>query len=90
MTQAEIKTLEERKELLNKEIVEWVNKGFYIVNQTDTTAQLQKDKDFSCLLFILLTALILLPGILYLLMRKDKHAYVNVDEYGNVNVKIDY
>jgi hypothetical protein len=83
-------SLEERKELLQAEINEWVGKGFYLVNQTDTTAQMQKDKDFSCLLFLLLTALILLPGILYLLMRQDKHAFITVDPYGDVNVKIDY
>ena len=87
---AEKLPLEERKELLQAEINEWVRKGFYIVSQTDTTAQMQKDKDFSCLLFIILTAFILLPGILYLFTRKDKHAFITVDPYGDVNVKIDY
>ena len=80
-------TLEKRKEILTKAIGKWVKKGYYILNQTDTTAQLQKDKDFSCLLFILLTALIILPGVLYLLNRKDKHVYITVDEYGRVKEK---
>ena len=87
---AEAMSLEQRKEILTAEIEEWIKKDFYLVSQTDTTAQMKKDKEFSCLLFIILTAFILLPGILYLLMRKDKHVYITVDKKGDIYLKQDF
>lgn len=83
-------SLEERKAYLSAEIAKYLRQGFHVINQTDTTAQLQKDKGFSCLLFLLLLLLGIIPGIIYILVRRDRHAYITVDEFGNVNVKIDY
>jgi len=71
-----------RKEILQEYINRGIKDGYYVVSQTSTTAQLKKDKGFSCLLFTILFLLGILPAIIYLLVRTDKTTYVSVDEYG--------
>ena len=61
-----------------------VKQGYIVVSQTDTTAQLTRKKGFSCLLFAILFILGIIPGIIYLLVRKDKSIYITVDEYGKI------
>ena len=82
--------IEERRELLITEISNWVHKGFHVVSQTDTTVQLQQDKSTSCALLVVLLLCGILPGIIYILVSQDKHAYITVDKAGNINVKKDY
>lgn len=79
-----------RRRALESVINDYVEEGFHVINQTETTAQMQKEKDFSCLLFILLLALGIIPGIIYIVARKDKHAYITVDEFGDTTTTIDY
>lgn len=71
-----------RKEILQEFINRGIEDGYYVVSQTNTTAQLKKDKGFSCLLFTILFLLGILPAIIYLLVRTDKTTYVTIDEYG--------
>lgn len=83
-------TLEQRKLVLSTEISKYLQMGFHVLNQTDTTAQMQKDKDFSCFLFLILLLLGILPGIFYAILQKNKHAHITIDEYGKSLVNIDY
>ena len=75
---------EARKNILQQAIESRVKQGYIVVSQTDTTAQLTRKKGFSCLLFAILFILGIIPGIIYLLVRKDKSIYITVDEYGKI------
>ena len=77
-------SLEAQKNILQQAIESRVKQGYIVVSQTDTTAQLTKKKGFSCLLFTILFILGIIPGIIYLLVRKDKSIYITVDEYGRI------
>jgi len=87
MDQYEKLTIEVRRDILNREIDKWIRRGYYILSQSDTTAQLKKDKGFSCLLFSILFILAILPAIIYIFIRKDKTIYITVDGYGRVKEK---
>jgi len=82
--------IEERRNLLMIKISHWVNKGFHVISQTDTTAQLQLDKCFSWVLAAVLLLLGFLPGIVYIMTSKDKYVYIAVDESGAASVKMDW
>jgi TRAP-type mannitol/chloroaromatic compound transport system permease small subunit len=78
-------TIEERKAILTKEIVDYVDQGWRVISQTDTTAQLSKDKRASCLVAILLAILFILPAVLYLLFyRGTENCFLEVTEDGRV------
>jgi len=79
-------TIEERHEILLEAIEKYSWKEYYVLSQTETTAQMQKDKSFSILLFLILLAFGVLPGLIYLFVRSDKHAYITVDNDGDVDV----
>ena len=51
---------------------------------------MQKDKDFSCFLFLVLLLLGILPGIFYAILQKNKHAHITIDEFGKSLINIDY
>lgn len=78
-------TVEERKAILAKEIVKYVDQGWRVISQTETTAQLSKDKRASCLVAILLALLFILPAVLYLLLyRGTENLFLEVNEDGQV------
>ena len=77
-------SLEAQKNILQQAIESRVKQGYIVVSQTDTTAQLTKKRGFSCFLFTILLILGIIPGIIYLLVRKDKSIYITVDEYGRI------
>lgn len=80
-------TTDMRRNILDKEIQSYVRKGYRVLSQTDTSAQLVKPKKFSFLLAVLLLILMVLPFIVYLLMymaAKDKTVYITVDPQGRV------
>ena len=78
-------TLEERSAILQRMIVKYVDQRWRVVSQTQTTAQLARDKHANgCLVFILFLLLIV-PGILYLLLYKGaENVYLEVKENGQV------
>ena len=61
-------TLEERSNLLQREIQKYVKDGWRVQSSTATTAQLVKPKKFSFLFFIVLLILMVLPALLYVVM----------------------
>ena len=84
-------SIEQRKDILHREIAKYVRKGFQVVLQTDTTAQLIKPKSFSCLLAVLLLLIFLLPLIIYMIYyasKKDETVYLAVDARGGVSGKM--
>jgi TRAP-type mannitol/chloroaromatic compound transport system permease small subunit len=78
-------TIEERKAILAREIVKYVDAGWRVTSQTDTTAQLTRDKRASCLVAILLAILFILPAVLYLLLyRGTENLFLEVNETGQI------
>ena len=79
----------ERKHILDKMVRNYVQDGFRVVSQTNTTAQLLKPKKFGFLIALLSLLLFGIGFIIYLLYymaKKDKTVYIEVDEFGNINV----
>lgn len=80
--------LSERTEILQREIKSHIRRGYIVVSQTDTTAQLVKRKRFS--FFWALFWLILGIGvglviyIFWYASRKDQTVYLTVNEDGKV------
>jgi len=80
-------TIDQRRAILEREILKYVRQGYRVAAQTDTTAQLVKPKQFSCLLATILLLLILLPLIIYIFIymaSKDQTVYLTVDDQGKV------
>jgi hypothetical protein len=78
-------TIEECKAVLAREIVKYVDEGWRVTSQTDTTAQLTRDKRASCLVAILLAILFILPAVLYLLLyRGTENLFLEVNGDGQV------
>ena len=80
-----MKTLEERKAILNAVMIKHQKNGWQVVSQTDTTCQISKEKKPETCLVVLLILLFIIPGILYLIFAKGIiNIYVEVDEEGKV------
>ncbi len=78
-------TIEERNAVLQEEIEKYVDQGWRVTSQTQTTAQLTRDKHASCCLAVLLAILFVLPAVLYLLLYKGtENLYLVVNEEGQV------
>ncbi len=83
---AEPLSLEARSEILNREIENYVRRGYRVLSRTDTTAQLVKPKVFSCLWF-LLWALLLVGWIFYIawyLSKRDETVHLEVTPTGRI------
>jgi excisionase family DNA binding protein len=80
-----MKTLEERRTILESEIVKQQKKGWQISSRTDTTCQLTIEKKPETLLVVILILLFVIPGLLYLIFTKGTMvAYIEVDEQGEI------
>lgn len=67
--------------LLQKEIEKYIRQGYRVVSQTDTTAQLVKPKQFSCLyatLWFLLFGVGLIFYLFWYASQKDQTVYLQV------------
>ena len=67
-----MKTLEERKSILDKEIFKHVNHGWRVSTRSDTKALLTKEKKTKGCLLVFLLLLFIIPGIIYLFINKGK------------------
>jgi hypothetical protein len=80
-----MKTIEERKSILDKEIFKHVNHGWRITTRSDTKAILVKEKKTNGCLLIFLIILFVVPGIIYLLVNKGKGILkIEVTQEGDV------
>jgi uncharacterized membrane protein len=80
--------IEERREILQAEIRKYVKRGFRVISQTDTTAQLLKPKKLSLFWAIFWFLMLFIPFVIYLLIymaRKDEQVWLEVDPDGKVN-----
>ncbi len=79
--------IQQRRDILQREISAYVRRGFIVQSQTDTTAQLIKRKKFSLLWAIIWFLLAVFPFVIYLIWyaaKRDESAYLTVDETGRV------
>jgi excisionase family DNA binding protein len=80
-----MKTIEERKAILEAVIVQQQKGGWTVTNQTDTNCQLTKPKKPETCLVIFLLLLFIIPGLLYLIFIKgNMTVFVEVGEEGQV------
>jgi len=80
-----MKTIEERKLILEREIVANQQLGWSVRSQSDTYCQMYKTKGANGCLGIFLLLCFIVPGILYFIFYKsEKLLSLSVDEYGNV------
>jgi hypothetical protein len=80
-----MKTIEERKLILDKEIFKLVNHGWRLSHRSDTKCLLVKDKKVNGCLLTILLLLFILPGIIYLLISKGKSTLkIDITEEGNI------
>jgi hypothetical protein len=79
-------TIEERKEILEKEITRQLKKGWRISSRTETGCQLIMDKKRNGCLIVILFLFFILPGIFYLILTQGKtiSVYVEVNEDGQI------
>jgi tetratricopeptide (TPR) repeat protein len=80
-------TVTERSQILESEIQSYQRQGYALIARTETTAQLSKKHEFSCLLaFILFIFVIGILYILYYLVAKKEHlVFLEVDEWGRIH-----
>lgn len=80
-----MKTLEERKAILNYVISEQQKKGWQIVSQADTTCQLSRERKPDGCTTAILIVLFVIPGLLYLIFTKGTETVViEIDEEGEI------
>ncbi len=80
-------SIEERRVKLQREIDSYIKKGFRVISQTETTAQLLKPKKFSFLWAILCTFVLgigLLIYLIYYWAKRDETVYLEVTPEGKV------
>jgi excisionase family DNA binding protein len=80
-----MKTFDERKTILDAEIIKQQKKGWQISNRTDMTCQLIKENKPEIIVVVILFLLFLIPGILYLILMKGTVTiYVEINEDGEI------
>lgn len=80
-------SFEQRSAILEREIAKWSKRGYQVVSQTLTTAQLVRPKRFSCLaatLWTLLLGIGLIFYLFYYMGKKDDIIYLSIDERGHI------
>jgi hypothetical protein len=78
---------QQRTEILDREVRNYVKKGYRVVSRSDTTAQLVRPKKFSLLIALICFVLAVVPFVLYLLWymaSRDKTVYLEVDTNGKI------
>jgi hypothetical protein len=78
-----MRTIEERKAILEAEIIKQQKKGWQIASRTDITCQLTKEKKPETVVVVILILLFVIPGILYLILMKGIiTVYIEINEVG--------
>ena len=81
-----MKTIEERKSILDKEIFKLVNHGWRLSRRSDTKCLLTKKRKPNGCLLIFLLLLFIVPGIVYLLLYKGESTlHVEITKEGDIN-----
>jgi hypothetical protein len=79
-----MKTPEERKALLEIEVVKQIKNGWTTTDRTEFGCQLRKKKNIDGCTVAILIVLFVIPGILYLIFMSGKTmtVFIEVDEEG--------
>lgn len=77
----------DRRAVLEREVVSYVKRGYRVVSQTDSTAQLVRPKKFSFAIFLilLLTGIGPIIYIAWYFAKRDRAVFITVDERGRVS-----
>lgn len=81
-------SIEQRQATLRTAINNYTALGYRVINQTDSTAQLVRPKQFSCLiasLSLLCFGVGVLFYIFFFMAMKDAIVFIAVDDYGTVS-----
>jgi len=76
-----MKTIEERKAILDIEIAEKMKKGWRLADRTETRCKLVRDKSSNGFLLFLLLTISFLPG---LGSTRTKRLFIEVNEEGEI------
>ena len=80
-----MKTFDERKAILDNEIIKQQKKGWQIANRTDLTCQFIIEKKPEIIVVVILFLLFVIPGLLYLILMKGSiTVYVEINEEGEI------
>jgi hypothetical protein len=80
-----MKTIEERKLILDKDIFKHVNHGWRVATKSDTKCLMVRDKKAKGFLLIMLLLLFVVPGIIYLFIDKGRNRLmIEVTQDGNI------
>lgn len=80
-----MKTIEERKSILDKDIFKHVNHGWRVATKSDTKCLMVRDKKAKGFLLIMLLLLFVVPGIIYLFIDKGRNRLmIEVTQDGNI------
>jgi excisionase family DNA binding protein len=80
-----MKTFDERKAILDNEIIKQQKKGWQIANRTDLTCQFIMGKKPEIIVVVILFLLFVIPGLLYLILMKGSiTVYVEINEEGEI------
>lgn len=77
-----------RRAILQRQVDSYVRGGFMVVSQTDSTAQLRKPKQFSCLwaaIWFLFFGVGIVVYLIYYASKQDELVFIEVNESGQVN-----
>ena len=79
-----MKTPEERKAILEKEVTKQIKNGWTTTDRTEFGIQLTKKKKIDTFTVIILILLFVVPGLLYLIFMSGKTMtiFIEVDEEG--------
>jgi uncharacterized BrkB/YihY/UPF0761 family membrane protein len=80
-------SIQERSNILDDEVRNYVQRGYRVESRTPTTAQLVRPKKFSflwALLWFLLFGIGILVYVAYYLAKSDQTEYLEVDDAGKV------
>lgn len=80
-------TAEDRSDILNNAVKSYINDGYKVQNQTNTSAQIIKPKNFHWIIFIPAILIGLIPGLIYLVyywVKKQETVYLEVSKSGEV------
>ena len=83
-------SLSQRQAILQGQIGVYVGRGYRVVSQTETTAQLVKPKVFSCFWAIVWFLLAVFPFIVYIILyaaKRDNQIYIQVQPDGRVTYR---
>ena len=81
-------TMEHRRNLLQREIVKYVNQGYQVQSSTDTQVVLSKKKKIRLITHILIALLTagiwLIVPLIQIINRKQNTIILSVDQFGNI------